>query len=162
MPLLRRPIRAALAVCCLLALAAPAAASVRSGAAPTYKITFEFEGLSGVPGKACHGKGLFGEMKRGAKVTISERVASGDFQVLAKGKVRAGKVAEAKDGEKVCRMRSTVKTKRGPADDSRIYFEVKGVTFDISWPATDVADGDLGTWRCEFSDNSCAELVGGG
>jgi hypothetical protein len=146
----------------LFVLGAPGGASVGSGTSITFKGAFEFEGLAAVSaGKGCRGEGAFGVMKRGARVLISERVASGDFQKLAKGKIGKGKVADA-SGDKVCRMPFKVKAKTAPADDSRIYLEVKGVAFDISWPAADVADGDLGTWRCEYSDNNCAVVVGGG
>ena len=57
-------------------------------------------------------------------------------------------------------MTFKVRASSAPAFDSRIYLEVKGVTFDISWPAADVASGDLGTWRCEYSDDTCAAVVG--
>jgi hypothetical protein len=38
---------------------------------------------------------------------------------------------------------------------------MKGITFDIRNSATNVADGDFGTETCEFSDNTCATVVGG-
>jgi hypothetical protein len=88
-----------------------------------------------------------------------EQDSNGEFDTLARGKLRKGKVVEI-DGVEVCRVAFRVKAADAPADDSRVYLEVKGLTFDISWPAADVADGDLGTWRCEFSDNQCAVIVG--
>ena len=98
-------------------------------------------------------------MKAGARVRISEQTAAGDFDAIGHDKLRKGKVVETSDGEEVCRMAFRVKA-TAPADDSRVHLEVKGLTFSIAWPATDVADGDLGTWRCEFSDDSCATIVG--
>src|SRR5262245_9978379 len=142
----------------VLALAAPSGAA--GGKAPTFDGTFEFQGLaSASAGKGCSGQGTFGEMNPGARVLISERVASGDFQKLAKGKVSKGKVVKV-DGDKVCRMTVTAKAKKAPADDSTIYLEIKNVAFNIQWPAADVADGDLGIWTCEFDDTSCASVVG--
>jgi hypothetical protein len=144
----------------LLAFAAPAGASVHRGTPTTFTGAFEFEGMAGVSaGKGCRGEGAFGVMKPGARVLLSERVASGDFQTLGKGKIAKGKVVTV-DGDKVCRMTYKVKAPKAPASDSRVYLEVKGVTFDISWPAADVADGDLGIWTCEYSDNTCAAVVG--
>lgn len=145
----------------LLVLGAPSGATVTSGTSTTFTGAFEFEGLAAASaGKGCRGEGAFGVMKAGARVLISERVASGDFQTLGKGKIGKGKIADA-DGDEVCRMAYKVKARNAPAADSRIYLEVKGVTFDISWPAADVADGDLGTWTCEYDDNTCAVVVGG-
>jgi len=157
------------AVC--FAAATPSAAAGRS-AAPAAKdraaaITdagaFEFEGIAGhTAGKGCRGEGAFGEAKPGARVTVSERNAAGDFSTLAKGKVAKGKVVRASGGDKVCRMAFRAKARVAPANDSSVYLEVKGLTFDLRFPAADVADGDLGTWTCGFSDNTCARVVGGG
>jgi hypothetical protein len=143
----------------VLALAAPSAAA-GGGKAPTFEGAFEFQGLaSASAGKGCSGEGTFGEMNPGARVLISERVASGDFQKLAKGKVAKGTVVTV-DGDEVCRMRFSAKAKKAPASDSTIYLEIKGVAFNIQWPAADVANGDLGIWTCEFDDSSCATVVG--
>lgn len=142
------------------ALAGPAAATVDRGSPVKFTGTFEFTGLaSDKVSKGCQGQGAFGVMKPGAKVTISERDAAGDFEVLATGKVAKGKIVKV-DGENVCRMKLSAKAPTTPADDSRIYLEIKDVAFDISWPATDVASGDLGIWTCEYDDNSCASVVG--
>jgi hypothetical protein len=142
-------------------LGGPSAATVTSGASTTFSGAFEFEGLAAASaGKRCHGEGAFGVMRARARVLLSERDAAGDFSRLGKGKIGKGKITDAVDGEEVCRMRFKVKAPTPPASDSRVYLEVKGVTFNISWPAADVADGDLGTWRCEYSDNTCAALVG--
>src|SRR5262245_14119050 len=82
-----------IALATLLVLVTASAAAAGGGKAPTLTGSFEFQGLpSASAGKGCSGQGTFGEMKPGAKVTISERVASGDFQKLAKGKVAKGKV----------------------------------------------------------------------
>jgi hypothetical protein len=139
-------------------VAAPAGAG-SSGV--TYSGAFEFQGLANdESGKACHGAGVFGEMKRRARVTISEQDAAGDFSTAAKGRVGKGKAATAADGEEVCRMPFKAKAKTAPADDSTVYLEIKGVTFDIRFPVADVADGDMGTWTCEYSDTTCALVVG--
>lgn len=144
----------------LAALAGPVGATVPRGSSLKFTGAFEFTGLaSEKTGKGCNGQGAFGVMKPGAKVTISERDAAGDFEVLATGKVAKSKIVEV-DDENVCRMKVSAKAPTAPADDSRIYLEVKGVTFDISWPATDVADGDLGIWTCEYDDTACAAVVG--
>jgi hypothetical protein len=157
MTLLRSFVSAALLGAATLALAAPAGA----GSGVTYTGAFEFEGLANnEKGKTCNGQGSFGEMKPRARVTISERDSSGDFTVIAKGKVAKGKAATAVDGEDVCRMTFKAKAKTAPADDSTVYLEIKGVAFDIQFPVAQVADGDLGTWTCEFSDTTCAEVVG--
>lgn len=155
-----------LGAACLGITVVPAAAAGSSdaagrGAAMTYTGAFEFEGLAadGV-GKACQGQGSFGEMKRGAKVTISERDAAGDFTTIATGKLKKGKFATSQTGERVCRMAYKAKAASAPAADSTIYLEIKNVTFDIQFPAVDVADGDLGTWICEFDDTACARVVG--
>ena len=138
--------------------AAPSATAVPI----TYHGAFEFEGIAGVGTKTnCHGEGAFGVAKRGAKVTISERNAAGDFSVLATGKLAKGKVVKAISGDKVCRMTFKAKASTPPASDSTVYFEMKGLTFDIRNSATNVADGDFGTETCEFSDHSCATVVGG-
>jgi len=152
----------ALVLMCSAALGATASASPVGGdTSTTFRGAFEFEGMAAVTaGKGCQGEGAFGVMKARARVRLSERVASGDFEALGKGRLGRGTRTEA-GGDEICRMRFVVKAKTDPASDSRIYLEVKGVTFDISWPAADVADGDLGTWRCEYSDNTCAEVVGG-
>ena len=51
-----------------------------SGRSHTFKGVFEFEGIAAVSaGTGCRGEGAFGVMKRGARVLISERLASGDF-----------------------------------------------------------------------------------
>ena len=132
-----------------------------SGTSTTYTGAFEFEGLAAdATAKGCRGEGAFGVMKTGAKVTMSEQDAAGDFSTLGTGRVGKGKITEASDGEEVCRMPIKVKARTAPADDSRIHVEVKNVTFSISYPAADVADGDLDTWRCEFGDTTCAVLVG--
>jgi len=144
----------------VVTLAAPSGAAVRSGSAPTFAGSFEFEGIAAVrAGKGCRGEGAFGDMRPGARVLISERVTSGDFEKLATGKLRRGKAVDV-EGDEVCRMRFKAKAATAPAADSTIYLEIKGVTFDVSWPAADVADGDLGIWTCEYSDNSCATVVG--
>lgn len=159
----RRLLALVLACCAgLVALGTVAtAAPTRGEASTTFRGAFEFEGMAAVPaGKGCRGEGAFGVMKPRARVRLSERVASGEFETLGRGKLGRG-TTTAVDGDDICRMPFVVKTKTAPASDSRIYLEVKGVTFDISWPAADVADGDLGTWRCEHSDNTCAEVVGG-
>ena len=158
----RRPLLLPLVSSALLVLtfAAPGGAAVGSGSGTTFQGAFEFQGIAGVKaGKGCRGEGAFGEMKPGARILISERVASGDFQDLAKGKVRRGKAVTV-GGDKVCRMRFKAEAATTPASDSTIYLEIKGVAFDIQWPAADVADGDLGIWTCEYSDNSCATVVG--
>jgi hypothetical protein len=144
----------------LLAFAAPGAATVGRGSAVTFKGSFEFEGLAGKKtGKGCSGQGAFGEMKPGARVTISEQDAANDFSVLADGKVSKGKFVTV-DGEKVCRMTVKAKAASPPASDSRVHLEIKGVAFTTAWPASDVADGDLGIQTCEYSDDSCATVVG--
>jgi hypothetical protein len=144
----------------LLVFGASGAATVDSAASPTYSGAFEFEGLaSKSTSKGCQGQGAFGVMKPGARVTLSEADASNDFTVIGKSKMGKGKVVDV-EGDKVCRMTYKVKAKTTPADDSRVYLEVKGVTFNISFPASDVADGDLDTWTCEYSDNTCAVVVG--
>lgn len=158
----RRFVVPAVALCtALLMIGGPSGATVTSGASITFSGAFEFEGLAAAStGKRCHGEGAFGVMKARARVLLSERDAAGEFSRLGIGKVGRGKTTDAVDGEEVCRMRIKVKARTAPASDSRVYLEIKGVTFNISWPATDVADGDLGTWRCEYSDNTCAVLVG--
>jgi hypothetical protein len=148
---------ATLGIACF-GIAAPSAAA--DAAAVTYKGAFEFEGLAAnKTGKTCEGEGAFGQMKPGARVTISEQDAAGDFSELGIGKLAKGKNVKV-SGEKVCRMKFRVKAPVAPAADSTIYLEIKGVAFDIRFPAADVADGDLGTWTCEYSDNSCASVVG--
>jgi len=144
----------------LLALTGPVAATVRSSASVTFKGSFEFEGLAAKKaGKGCSGQGAFGEMKPGAKVTISEQDAANDFSELATGKMSKGKVVTV-DGEKVCRMTFKAKAASPPASDSRVHLEIKGVTFSTSWPASDVTDGDMGIQTCEYSDDTCATVVG--
>jgi hypothetical protein len=162
LPSRRRLVVAAALTSGLLAFATPSAATVGSRGSTTYRGAFEFDSLAAVKtSKGCRGEGAFGVMKPGARVRLSERVASGDFQALGKGKIGKGKIGKGRsDGNGVCRMRFKVNTTRGPAADSRVYLEVQGVTFDISWPAADVADGDLGTWSCEYSDTTCAVVVG--
>jgi hypothetical protein len=152
----------AVALCTgVLMVGGPSGATVANGASTTFSGAFEFEGLAAASaGKGCRGEGVFGVVKSRARVLLSERDAAGEFSTLGKGKIRKGKITEAADGEKVCRMRYKVKVRTAPASDSRVYLEVKGVTFNISWPAADVADGDLGTWRCEYADTTCAVLVG--
>ena len=155
----RSLVAAALVAATSLVHVAPAAAAGSGGI--TYSGAFEFQGLAGnTTGKTCNGEGAFGEMKARARVTISEQDAAGDFSKIAKGKVAKGKAATAADGEKVCRMTFTARASTAPADDSTVYLEVKGVAFDIRFPATEVSDGDLGTWTCEFSDSACALVVG--
>ena len=145
----------------VLMLGGSSEALVTGGESTTFSGAFEFEGLAAASAKkGCRGQGAFGVMKKGARVLLSERDAAGEFSRLGKGKIGGGKITDAVDGEEVCRMRFKVKARRTPASDSRVYLEVKGVTFDISWPAADVADGDLDTWRCEYADNTCAVLVG--
>jgi hypothetical protein len=144
----------------LLAFAAPGAATVGRGASVTYKGSFEFEGLAGKKtSKGCSGQGAFGEMKPGARVLISEQDAANDFSELATGKVSKGRFVTV-DGEKVCRMTFKAKAASSPASDSRVHLEIKGVAFSIAWPASDVADGDMGIHTCEFSDDTCATVVG--
>ncbi len=146
-----------LATTSIVTVALPASA----GDSVTYSGAFEFQGLAGKErGRTCSGQGAFGEMKPRARVTISERDASGDFEVIAKGRVRKGSEATGVDGEDVCRMPFKAKARTAPADDSTVYLEVKGVTFDIQFPVADVADGDMGTWTCEFDDTTCALVVG--
>jgi hypothetical protein len=150
----------------LTAISAAAATQAAPAAAPrvasiTYKGAFEFEGLaSNKEGKHCSGEGAFGVAKPGAKITISERDSTGDFNVIGTGKLAKGKFATSVGGDKVCRMTYRVKA-TAPADDSTVYFEMKGLTFNNQFPASRVADGDLGTDICEFSDNTCATVVGG-
>jgi hypothetical protein len=159
----RHLVLAALLSCTLvLALAAPSVAAIANGSMSTvFEGAFEFEGNAARPaGKRCRGAGAFGVAKAGARVRISQQDRDGEFDTLARGKLGKGKIVETAAGDEVCRMTFRVKVPTAPADDSRLYLEVKGLTFDISWPATDVADGDLGTWRCEFSDTQCALLVG--
>jgi hypothetical protein len=142
-------------------LAAPSAATVSGPASSTFEGAFEFEGVaSRKVGSGCRGVGQFGKAKAGARVLISERSADGDFQPLGRGRLDKGKIVEATTGDKVCRMTFRVRAGAAPAADSAVYLEVKGVVFDLRWPAADVTDGDLGTWRCEFSDDSCALIVG--
>lgn len=137
-----------------------AATPALGGDSVTYSGAFEFQGLANKErGKACSGQGAFGEMKPRARVTISEQDAAGDFSVIAKGRVRRGTETTV-DGEDVCRMPFKATARTAPADDSAVYLEVKGVTFDIRFPASEVADGDLGTWTCEYSDTTCATVVG--
>jgi hypothetical protein len=156
-----RSVRTLIAVAALGAVCVAAAPSAT--AAPiTYHGAFEFEGIAGVGTKKnCHGEGAFGVAKAGAKVTISERNAAGDFSVLATGKLSKGKTATAVGGDKVCRMTFKAKGATPPASDSTVYFEMKGVTFSIRNSATNVADGNFGTETCEYSDNTCATVVGG-
>ena len=130
------------------------AASPSAGAAPavTYHGAFELEGIAGHrTGKSCSGAGAWGEANPGAKVTISERNAAGDFSVLATGKLAKGKVVKASSGDKVCRMKFVAKAATAPASDSTVYFEMKGLTFNVRLPAADVADGNLGTLTCAYS-----------
>jgi hypothetical protein len=153
---------AVVAVVATLVIATPISATARAGESLTFKGAFELEGLAAIEiGKGCRGEGAFGRMERGARVRLSERDAAGDFQRLGTGRLRKGRIVESVDGEEVCRMPFALTARRTPASDSRIYLEVKDVAFDISWPASDVTDGDLGTWRCEYSDTACAEVVGG-
>jgi hypothetical protein len=158
----RRFAFAAVALCTgVLMLGGPSGATVTGGASTTFSGAFEFEGLAAASaGKGCRGEGAFGVMKRRARVLLSEQDAAGEFSTLGKGKMGKGKITEADDGEEVCRMRFKVKARSAPAADSRVYLEVKGVTFDISFSAADVADGDLDTWRCEYADTTCAVVVG--
>jgi hypothetical protein len=154
---LRSLIAAALLTSVSLLVAGPAAAS----GGVTYSGAFEFQGLANnETGQRCNGEGTFGEMKPRARVTISEQDAANDFTVIAKGRVGRGKTATAVDGEEVCRMSFKAKGSTAPADDSAVHLEIKGVAFSIRFPAADVADGDMGTWTCEFSDTTCAEVVG--
>lgn len=166
----RHLVAAAVLGAACLAVATPSAAAGRSAApvakhraaAITYSGAFEFEGIAGKrAGKSCSGEGAFGEAKPGALVTVSERNAAGDFSTLGTGKLAKGKRVKASGGDKVCRMKFRVKAPVAPANDSTVYLEMKGLTFNVRFPAADVADGDLGTWTCEFSDNSCASVVGG-
>jgi hypothetical protein len=153
--------RTLVAVAALGAMCVAAAPSA-SAAPITYHGAFEFEGIAGVGAKKnCHGEGAFGVAKPGAKVTISERNTAGDFSVLATGKLSKGKVVTAVSGDKVCRITFKAKAATPPAGDSTVYFEMKGITFNIRNSATNVADGDFGTETCEFSDNTCATVVGG-
>jgi hypothetical protein len=158
----RRFVVSVLAWCTtVLMLGGSSDASVTSGPSTTFSGAFEFEGLAAASAKkGCRGEGAFGVMKKGSRVLLSERDADGEFSRLGKGKLGRGKITDAVDGEEVCRMRFKIKARTAPASDSRVYLEVKGVTFDISWPAADVADGDLDTWRCEYSDTTCAVVVG--
>lgn len=143
-----------------VATATAAPAATPRGAAITYSGAFEFQGLaSNKTGKRCRGEGSFGEAKPGARVTVSERNAAGDFSTLGTGKLAKGKLVTV-SGDTVCRMAFRVRAAVAPAGDSTVYLEVKGVAFDIRSPAADVADGDLGTWTCEFSDNTCSLVVG--
>ena len=160
-------VAAVLGGACLL-FVSPSAAAARSAAHPTareaaavtYVGAFEFEGLAGHgTTKNCAGEGVFGEAKPGAQV-ISERNAAGTFSVLGTGTLAKGKVVKARSGDKVCRMSFRVKAPVPPADTSTVYLEVKGLTFNVRFPATGVADGDLGTWTCGYSDKSCALVVG--
>jgi hypothetical protein len=156
-----------------LAVAAPSSAAVRAGAptsvhrapAVTYTGAFEFEGIAGKKtGRFCRGSGVFGVAKPGAKVTISERNAAGDFSTLAKGKLAKGTFvtdAVTDTGGKVCRMAFRANAAVAPAGDSSVYLEVKGLAFNLQFPAADVADGDLGTWTCGSFDDGCARVVGG-
>lgn len=140
-----------------------APSTTHRAAAITYTGAFEFEGIAGKKaGKGCSGQGAFGEAKPGARVTVSERDVAGDFSTLGTGKLRKGKFVTASSGDKVCRMAFRVKAPTAPAGDSTVYLEIKDVVFNIRFPVADVADGDMGTWTCEFSDNSCAIVVGDG
>jgi hypothetical protein len=145
------------------AACAAAAPSATAAAGITYHGTFEFEGIAGhTTGKSCRGEGAFGVARPGAKVTISERNAAGNFSVLAKGKLANGKVVKARSsGGKVCRMTFRAKAAVGPASDSTVYFEMKGLTFNIRFSAAKVGNGDLGTYACQYSGHSCATVVGG-
>ena len=144
-----------------LAVAAPGApASVREGSGVTFKGALQFEGIAAVgSNKNCHGEGAFGVAKPGAKVTVSQSV-DGDFTKLGTGKLAKGKAAKFL-GDDVCLMKYKVKTSAAPAAGSRVYVEWKGLTFNVSDSAENVADGDLGTYTCEYSDNTCATVVGG-
>jgi hypothetical protein len=158
----RRSTRALIAAAVLGAACIAAAPSATAAAGITYHGAFEFEGIAGVGSKKnCHGEGAFGVAKPGAKVTISERNAAGDFSVLATGKLAKGKVVKAISGDNVCRMTFKAKATTPPASDSTVYFEMKGITFNVRISATKVADGDFGTETCEYSDNTCATVVGG-
>ena len=157
-----RSTRTLIATALLSAACVATAPSATAAAGVTYKGTFEFEGIAGVGTKKnCSGEGAFGVAKRGAKVTISERNAAGDFSVLATGKLAKGKVVKASSGDKVCRMTFKAKATTAPASDSTVYFEMKGLTFNVRFSAAKVTDGDLGAWTCEYSSHSCATLVGG-
>jgi hypothetical protein len=124
-----------LAMACL-AIAAPSGASVHRAGGLTYKGALQFEGLAAVgANKNCHGEGAFGVAKAGARVTVSERNTAGDFTTLGTGKLAKGKVAEFL-GDEVCLMKYKVKAASAPAADSRVYVEWKGLTFNISLPAS--------------------------
>jgi len=154
-------VRSLVAAAALASLSLLVAGPAAAGGGVTYSGAFEFQGLaSNETGRRCNGQGTFGEMKPRARVTISEQDASGDFSVIAKGRVGRGKTAAAVDGEEVCRMPFKATASTTPADDSTVYLEIKDVTFNIRFPAADVADGDMGTWTCEFSDTTCALVVG--
>ena len=151
---------AAVVSAALLALAVPSGASVSRGSSVAFTGSFEFEGLAAKKtSKGCSGQGAFGEMKPGARVLISEQDTANDFSELATGKLSKGKLVTV-DGEKVCRMTFKAKATSPPASDSRIHLEIKGVAFSTAWPASDVTDGDLGIQTCEYSDDTCATVVG--
>ena len=144
-----------------LAVAAPSGASVHRAAAVTYKGALQFEGNAAVgANKNCHGEGAFGVANAGAKVTVSERNTAGDFTTLGTGKLAKGKAVKFQ-GDDVCLMKYKVKAPTAPAADSRVYVEWKGLTFNVSLPASSDRVVDLGTYTCEYSDNTCATVVGG-
>ncbi len=157
----RRLLVTALLVAACVAVAAPSApASVRREAGPTFTGALQFEGLAAVgSNKNCHGEGAFGVAKAGAKVMVSQSV-SGDFTTLGTGKLAKGKAAKFL-GKDVCVMKYKVKTSAAPAAGSRVYVEWKGLTFNVSDSAANVTDGKVGTYTCEYSDNTCAIVVGG-
>jgi len=164
----RHLVAAAVLVAACFGIAVPSAAATanaapaatRRAAAITYSGAFEFEGIaSHKTGTRCRGEGAFGVAKPGARVTISEQNAAGDFSTLGTGKLGKGKLVTV-SGDKVCRIAFRVRAPVAPADDSTVYLEVKGLTFNVRSPAAEVADGDLGTWTCEYSDNTCALVVG--
>ncbi len=149
-----------LAVASVVAAAPGAPASEREGSGVTFKGALQFEGLAAVgPNKNCHGEGAFGVAKRGAKVTVSQSV-DGDFTKLGTGKIAKGKAAKFQ-GDDVCLMKYKVKVPTAPAAGSRVYVEWKGLTFDVSNSAENLTDGDIGTYTCEYSDTTCATVVGG-
>lgn len=164
---------AALVVACLAVAATSSAAahtgmpsSVRRAPAVTYSGAFEFEGIAAErTGKSCRGDGMgFGRANPGAKVTLSELTAAGKSSTLAKGRLAKGAFVTnplTDTGGPVCRMEFRAKARRAPAADSVVYLEVKGLFFNIQFPATEIADGRLGTWTCDAFDDTCALVVGG-
>jgi len=147
----------------VLATAVPSGASVDRAPVPaiTYRGALQFEGNAAVgANKNCFGEGAFGSAKAGAKVTVSEQNTAGDFSTLGTGKLAKGKAVKFQ-GAFVCLMKYKVKAPTAPAADSRVYVEWKGLTFNISLPASSDRVVDLGTYTCEYSRNTCATVVGG-